>query len=331
MWLTGFYNMAFLAAVAVVVHRCSRSRSIGLFTPRPGGACAWGATCLRVVSYGYVFYAWGMVMVQAFNGAGDTTTPTWINLVCYWMFQIPLAWTLARTLGMGPHRRVPGHHDRGVAGGRGRDRVLPARPLEDAEGLSAVAHRAYALWDRASTSLGRIVSSQEAHSQGRSASPRPSRRSGIGLALALDTIHPSFTSLGPHASRSGHGTAERNRSQHDEHEHDSGRARRRGRRDPPEPRSAGVVRTGLNGVANGRAREWHARSRETPGRGNLQPGQGQMADGVRLSPFQVFPALRRQRRAERREHGQWHGRARPRRQQRDQSRLPADHRRSPTA
>ena len=99
-WLTGFYNMAFLAAVAVVFIVFAESL-IGLFSPDPG-VRAVGATCLRVVSYGYVSYAWGMVMVQAFNGAGDTTTPTWINLVCYWMFQIPLAWTLARTLAMGP-------------------------------------------------------------------------------------------------------------------------------------------------------------------------------------------------------------------------------------
>jgi putative MATE family efflux protein len=99
-WIAGLYNMAFLLAV-MGVFLWGAEPLIALFSSDPE-VQAMGALCLRVVSYGYAFYAWGMVLVQAFNGAGDTTTPTWINLFCYWLFQIPLAWGLARTLGYGP-------------------------------------------------------------------------------------------------------------------------------------------------------------------------------------------------------------------------------------
>jgi Na+-driven multidrug efflux pump len=99
-WRTGFYNMVFLALVAVTFILLAEPL-VGFFTQDPQ-VVAIGAECLRLISYGYVFYAWGMVMVQAFNGAGDTATPTYINLCCYWLFQIPLAWVLARSLGLGP-------------------------------------------------------------------------------------------------------------------------------------------------------------------------------------------------------------------------------------
>ena len=56
---------------------------------------AIGAEWLRILSYSYFVYGWWMVYVQAFNGAGDTTTPTWINVVFFWLIQIPLAWYLA--------------------------------------------------------------------------------------------------------------------------------------------------------------------------------------------------------------------------------------------
>jgi putative MATE family efflux protein len=99
-WLTGWYNMLFLGAVAVVFVLGAEA-IIGLFTSDPE-VVRHGVSCLRLVSYGYPFYAYGMVIVQAFNGAGDTVTPTAINLFCYWLFQIPLAWVLARSAGLGP-------------------------------------------------------------------------------------------------------------------------------------------------------------------------------------------------------------------------------------
>jgi Na+-driven multidrug efflux pump len=73
-----------------------------LFTA-DAGVAGYAIDCLRLVAMGFVFYAYGMVLTQAFNGAGDTWTPTLINLACFWAFEIPLAWFLAFTVGMGPH------------------------------------------------------------------------------------------------------------------------------------------------------------------------------------------------------------------------------------
>jgi putative MATE family efflux protein len=99
-WLTAFYNMIFLGSVGLVFIVFAEPL-VGLITSDPK-VLAYAASCLRFVSYGYVFYAYGMVMVQAFNGAGDTFTPTLINLFCYWMLQIPMAYGLARLAGFGP-------------------------------------------------------------------------------------------------------------------------------------------------------------------------------------------------------------------------------------
>jgi putative MATE family efflux protein len=95
-WLTGFANMLFLAAVALAFILFAEE-AVAFFTGDPA-VTPYATACLRIVSYGFLFYAYGMVVVQAFNGAGDTYTPTLINLCCYWLFQIPLAYTLAMPL-----------------------------------------------------------------------------------------------------------------------------------------------------------------------------------------------------------------------------------------
>jgi putative MATE family efflux protein len=98
-WRAGFYNMVFLGIVAATFIVFA-VRLVSFFTQDPG-VVPVAASALRFISYGYVFYAWGMVIVQAFNGAGDTITPTIINLCCYWAWQIPLAWFLAFRLNFG--------------------------------------------------------------------------------------------------------------------------------------------------------------------------------------------------------------------------------------
>ncbi len=60
-----------------------------------------GIICLRLISFGFLIYALGMVMVQSINGAGDTATPIWINIIAFWLAEIPLAWLFTSVLGMG--------------------------------------------------------------------------------------------------------------------------------------------------------------------------------------------------------------------------------------
>jgi len=98
-WRCGWYTMTFLGIVGVVFH-FNAETLVRIFTSDPA-VVPMGAQALRIFSYGYLVYAWGLVIVQAFNGAGDTWTPTWINLFCFWMLELPLAYVLAQPLGVG--------------------------------------------------------------------------------------------------------------------------------------------------------------------------------------------------------------------------------------
>jgi len=99
-WIAGLYNMYFLGTVGLVFVILA-GPIVSLFTT-DAAVAPMAASCLRIVSCGYVFYAWGMVLTQSFNGAGDTWTPTWLNLFCFWLWEVPLAWALAVRFGFGP-------------------------------------------------------------------------------------------------------------------------------------------------------------------------------------------------------------------------------------
>ncbi|WP_445452123.1 MATE family efflux transporter [Flavobacterium sp. 25HG05S-40] len=98
--LTTKYNIIFMSIVTLLFV-CFSEFIISLYTS-DAEILAYGSQALRIIGFGYVFYGIGMVMIQSLNGAGDTKTPTWINIFTFWVIQIPLAWLLAVHLAMGP-------------------------------------------------------------------------------------------------------------------------------------------------------------------------------------------------------------------------------------
>jgi Na+-driven multidrug efflux pump len=99
-WICARYNMFFLLFVSIIFFVFAEN-IVGLFNAT-GMVKEYGIQSLHYITVGYIFFAYGMTISQAFNGAGDTRTPTIINFFAYWLFQLPLAYVLAVILGMGP-------------------------------------------------------------------------------------------------------------------------------------------------------------------------------------------------------------------------------------
>jgi putative MATE family efflux protein len=99
-WMAARYNLVFLGVIGLLFVVFARA-IVSLFTADPAVA-PYAVDCLRIVALGFLFYAYGMVLTSSFNGAGDTWTPTWLNLFVFWLWEIPLAYALAIVLDMGP-------------------------------------------------------------------------------------------------------------------------------------------------------------------------------------------------------------------------------------
>lgn len=98
-WKAGMLNMIFLGFISIVFYFVSEP--IMRIFSQDTAVIASGTECLRIVAFGYVFYGYGMVVIQSFNGAGDSRTPTILNFFTYWVFQIPLAYVLSMKAGFG--------------------------------------------------------------------------------------------------------------------------------------------------------------------------------------------------------------------------------------
>ncbi len=98
-WTTGYANMIFMGTISLILISFPNFW-IKIFIDDPQ-VIAYGIKCLRIISYGFIIYGLGMVLIQGFNGSGDTITPTWINLFAFWLLEIPLAYVLAIAFNMG--------------------------------------------------------------------------------------------------------------------------------------------------------------------------------------------------------------------------------------
>ena len=98
-WITCIVNMILLGLTGIIL-LVNPHFYISIFIHDPV-VINYGADALRIISYGYVSYAMGMIMVQSINGAGDTYVPMFINLICFWMIEVPLAYIMAKVLNFG--------------------------------------------------------------------------------------------------------------------------------------------------------------------------------------------------------------------------------------
>ncbi|WP_299160458.1 MATE family efflux transporter [uncultured Tenacibaculum sp.] len=99
-WLTSKYCAYFMGSVSLI-YMFFAPTFLSWFSDNPE-VVENGGLCLQIIAAGYIAYAYGMVVIQSFNGSGDTKTPTYINFVCFWLFQLPFAYIMAITLDFGP-------------------------------------------------------------------------------------------------------------------------------------------------------------------------------------------------------------------------------------
>ncbi len=100
-WVAARFNALFLATLGLLLFLLA-PQIVLLFSADPE-ILRYGSACLRILGIGYPMYAVGMIIIQAMNGAGDTRTPSFLNFICFWLLQIPLAYWLATAFGMGPN------------------------------------------------------------------------------------------------------------------------------------------------------------------------------------------------------------------------------------